>query len=135
MGVIPAWHARPNAAHAWCLMNVCLKTKKRGHNYPNDKVDTDNVIKYIINLMLFVFAISTSACYAGGTYFPIKITNIQTILQKEHHIYFSLLQKVGSDNYPYPLDDCKTAILHIKNGKFMIKSRCFLIICSHLINH
>lgn len=38
--------------------------------------------------MLFVFAISTSACYAGGTYFPIKITNIQTILQKEHHIYF-----------------------------------------------
>lgn len=59
-------------------------------------------------LVLLILLISTSQmAYAGGYNFNIKITNIHSLSDDKHLIYFQKLEKIGYDDYPYPLDDCQ----------------------------
>lgn len=63
---------------------------------------------------------------AGGMIFPIEITNIKTISKKEHQIKFKILEKVGFDGYPYPLDKCDVVTLNIEFKEWELHHKIFL---------
>ena len=85
-------------------------------------------MKYIRNtLLLLALTISTYA-HAGGIYFPINITDIQSVSKKEHHVYFSLVKNAWFDNFDYPLENCETVKLTIEYKEWRIFDNIMLSI-------
>lgn len=80
-----------------------------------------------IKALLFILFLSISqTVYAGGMIFPIQITDIKTTSKKEHQIKFKLLEKVGFDGYPYPLDKCDMVTLNIEFREWELHHKIFL---------
>lgn len=64
-------------------------------------------------LIFIVLLLYSSMAYTGGFYFPIQISEIVSYSKKDHHIKFTMLEKIGNESFSYPLDKCDTITLHI----------------------
>lgn len=82
---------------------------------------------HLAKLILTAFLLSiTPTANAGGSYFPIQITDIKTISDKEYQIHFQLLEKVGNDYFSYPLDTCESVTLKIEFQEWELKHKILL---------
>lgn len=59
---------------------------------------------------------------AGGS-LPIKITNINSISNTEHQIYFQLLEKSDNKNFSNPLSNCDTVTLNVELNEWEFKHK------------